>query len=181
MTIECSIEELSMMSARINLSQFVLTEARRTANELGFGWRAAVLAPTGLDEATEELRACHVIGSSFRVYAGASDDTIYDCPETNYAYRFWHDTRHVWLGADFSADAELAVASCHLAQAKTEGFGLGTIEYQLLYADTVGQTLFMAQCHRFVENQRQFALDVVDLGMDAAITGELLRSGETGS
>lgn len=175
MTVDCSIEELSMMSARINLSQFVLTMVRRTATELGFGWRATALAPSGLEQATEELRACHLIGSPFRVYAGASDDTIYDCPETNYAYRFWHDTRHVWLGADFSADAELEVASCHLAQAKGAGFGLGTIEYQLLYADTVGQTLFMAQSHRFVENQRQFAFDVVERGVDEAIEEELLR------
>lgn len=105
-----------------------------------------------------------------------SDDVIFASPVFNWAMRFWHDTRHVWLGADFSTEAELAVASCHLARAKAFGLGPGSLEYALLQADTVGQTLFVAKMHRFVVHQLQFALDCVRLSLDQAIEREVLRS-----
>jgi hypothetical protein len=159
--------------ARTRLSAFVRSEAERTANELGFEWRPADLAPMGLEMLTTELRSSHLSGLPFRVYGGFSDDTVYDTKETNLAFRFWHDTRHVWLGADFTPDAELEVASCHLAQAKAAGFERRSIEFQLLYADTAGQTLFTSQAHRFVVHQRQFALDYVRGGLDFAIEHEL--------
>jgi hypothetical protein len=86
--------------------------------------------------------------------------------------RFWHDTRHVWLGADFSTEAELEVASCHLARAKSEGLAVGSLEYSLLFADTVCQTLYVERTHRFVIHQREFALDCLTVGLDEAIARE---------
>ena len=68
--------------ARSDVSAFVRRKAAETVAELGFGWRPAELAPSGLDELTAEFRACHVSGLPMRVYRHASDDTIYDSPTT---------------------------------------------------------------------------------------------------
>src|ERR1700680_1485520 len=167
--------------ARLRLSVFVRHEALATAEELGFGWRATSLTPHGLDGLTAELRSCHATGLPFRVLKEFSDDTIFTSASTNWAMRFWHDTRHVWLGADFSPEAELDVASCPLARAKAEGLEPGSLPYALLFADTVGQTLFVARTHRFVVHQLQFALDYVRDGLDAAIEHEVMRSVAEGS
>jgi len=167
--------------ARSRLSLFVHNEAQATAQELGFGWRPAEITPQGVDGLTEEFRTCRVSGLPFRVLADFSDDTIFNSASTNHAMRFWHDTRHVWLGADFSTEAELDVASCHLARAKAEGFEPSSLEYALLQADTVGQTVYVARSHRFVTHQLQFAMDCVRLSLDQAIEREMLRSVIEGS
>jgi hypothetical protein len=155
--------------ARLRLSTFVRGEARRTANELGFGWRPATITPSGPEGLRTELQTCHKTGLPFRVLRDFSHDTIFDGPATNWAMRFWHDTRHVWLGADFGLDDEMLVASCHLARAREEGLGPGTLEYSLLFADTVGQTIYVDRTHSFVIRQLDFALDYLHMGLDAAI------------
>lgn len=161
-----------LWTARLRLSKFIRSEAKRTEAELGFGWNPASIAPSDLDSLRAEFQACHVSGLPLRVLRDFSDITIYDRPETNWAFRYMHDTRHVWLLADFSTEAELAVASCHLARAKAEGLSPGSLEYELLLADTVGQTLYMARSHRFVINQLQFALDCIRFDFDTALERE---------
>lgn len=161
-----------VLAARLALSQFVRDEARRTAGELGFGWRPAARAPSGLTELTAEFRACQASGLPLRVLRAYSTGTVYDGPSTNWAMRFVHDTRHVWLGAGFTTEDELAVASCHLARAKAEGLGPGSLAYGLLLADTVGQTLYVARTHRFVVHQLTFALDCICHDLDGAIKRE---------
>ena len=165
-----------LLAARLELSLFVRLEARRASQELGFSWRPATKAPSGLEELQTEFRACHHSGLPLRVLRDFSDETVFDSPSTNWAMRFWHDTRHVWLGADFSTEAELAVASCHLARAKTEGLGPGSLPYALLLADSVGQTLYIARAHRFVVHQLAFALDCVRYDLDTAFEREINRS-----
>ena len=173
--------EAQLRMARLRLSVFVRSEALATADELGFGWRASTVTPSGLEGLTEELRSCHVSGLPFRVLRDFSADTIFNSASTNHAMRFWHDTRHVWIGADFSTEAELEVASCHLARARAEGFGPGSLEYALLLADTVGQTLYVARTKRFVVRQRQFAIDCVRFDFDRAIEREVVRALVEGS
>ena len=163
---------VAIRSARLNLSAFVHRQALQTAEELGFGWRPARLTASGLEGLQAELRACHQTGLPFRVLEDFSDDTIFIGVTANWAMRFWHDTRHVWLSADFSTEAELEVASCHLARAKAEGLGPGTLEYAFLFADTVGQTLYLEHAHRFVVHQKDFVIDCVSLGIDEAIERE---------
>ncbi len=166
------LSDAELWTARLHLSKFIRSEARHTASELGFGWRPTPTAPSDLDALRAEFQACHASGLSLRVLRDFSDVTIYDRPATNWAFRYVHDTRHVWLSADFSTEAELAVASCHLARAKAEGLGPGSLEYALLLADTVGQTLYTARTHRFVVNQLQFALDCIRFDFDTALERE---------
>jgi len=162
-------------NAKERLSAFVRSEARTTANELGFGWRPASRGPGDLPELQAEFRACHSSGLPLRVLRGFSEMTVFDGASTNHSMRFVHDTRHVWLSADFTTEAELEVASCHLARAKSEGLVPGSLEFALLQADTVGQTLYMARTKRFVVNQLAFALDCIRLDFDAAVDREVDR------
>lgn len=163
-------------AAQLDLSQFVLSEAQRTADELGFGWRPAARAPASLSELQAEFKACLATGLPLRVLRGFSETTVFGRPATNWAMRFVHDTRHVWLGADFSTESELEVASCHLARAKAEGLAPGTLPYGLLLADTVGQTLYVGRTGRFVVHQLTFALDCLVYDFDSAVTREMERS-----
>ena len=39
-----------------------------------------------------------------------SENTIFGCPEHNYAFRAWHDWTHLTIRAEFTLDGELAVA-----------------------------------------------------------------------
>lgn len=170
-------EELQV--ARLQLSRFVRAEAGATAGELGFAWRSSDVAPVGLASLRAEFKACHASGLSFRVLR-KSENTVYDCPSTHHAMRFVHATRHVWLSADHSAEAELEVASCHLARAKAEGLESGSLAYALLMADTVGVTLYLARAERFVTNRLAFAIDCVRFDFDTAVRRELDRSCVTG-
>ena len=170
------IADAELMSARLALSRFVQREADRTAGELGFGWRPAERAPADLEELTAEFRACQASGLPLRVLRGFSENTIFDGEATNWAMRYLHDTRHVWLGADFSTEAELLVASCHLARARDAGLPVASLPYALLLADTVGQTLYVARTGRFVAHQLAFAVDCVRLEFDAAVRREVERS-----
>ena len=171
-----AISTSDLAEARCQLSCFVRSEADATADELGFGWRPARRPPTTFDELQMEFQACHASGLPVRVSRDHSDETVYDQVATNWAMRFVHDSRHVWLGADFSTESELAVASCHLARAKATGLGPGTLAYALLLADTVGQTLFVAKAHRFVVHQLDFALDCIRFDLDTAIQYEVRRT-----
>jgi len=176
---EISANELAV--GRRVLSGFVRSEARNAADELGFGWRPAARAPADLEELRTEFRACHASGLPLRVLRGFSDKTVFDSPATNWAMRYVHDTRHVWLSADFTTEAELMVASCQLARAKAEGLTPGSLAYALLLADTVGQTLYVARTGRFVVFQLDFAVDCVRHDFDEAMGREINRTLVAGS
>src|SRR5579863_3825284 len=145
-----SLTEAEVFHARRTLSRFVRYQSRLTASELGFGWHATADAPKTLTALRHEFHECHKSHRPMRVLKHFSESTIFDRPSTNWAMRFWHDTRHVWLGADFTTGSELQVAACHLAVAEHAGHGPGSLVYNLLYADTVGQTLYVAHTKRFV-------------------------------
>ncbi len=158
--------------ARLNLAKFVRHEALLATVELGFGWRASTSAPSTLADLTREFRACTISGLPLRVSSLYCDDTIYFNPEDNQAFRFLHDSRHVFLQCGFDLDGELLTASCHLARLRHEGFGPESIEFRLLYADTVGQALFAAEYQSFPTNQLRFALRCVATPLSDAISDE---------
>ncbi len=76
---------------------------------------ASRLFPTGFDVGPDapdtfvKLKARLDSGARMLVWDGASDKTIFDCPETNYAFRAWHDWLHWKLGADFTHQGERVV------------------------------------------------------------------------
>lgn len=61
---------------------------------------AAQLFPTGFDVKADAPSSIIELCKSFEsgrltVWNGASDNTIFACPETNYCFRAWHDHCHV--------------------------------------------------------------------------------------
>lgn len=88
-----------------------------------------------------------------------SENTIFACAETNYAFRAWHDWTHWILRAPFNLDGELAVAH-RQCEDITRVFGhRGTdvaLFRDLLMCEVYGQALHYATQGEFPVDQRAF-------------------------
>ncbi|MDZ7733885.1 MAG: hypothetical protein U5R31_13215 [Acidimicrobiia bacterium] len=164
-----SHDEPDVRLARINLTAWVENLAEETAAELGMAWRGSPCAPSTIEGVVEEFRAGMLTGLPVRVSNRFCETTIYVCPKDNVAFRFVHDSRHYFLRAGFETEPELLVASCHLARLQRDGYPVESVEHRLLYADTVGQALFLAETGSFVENQLRFALRCLTNPLQEAI------------
>lgn len=172
MTLLSTTAQQEVEQARANLSRWILELANETADELGVRWHEARIAPQTLDEVVHEFRAAMLTGLPVRVFNRFCDQTIYLSPADNIAFRFVHDSRHYFLRAGFETEPELLVASCHLSRLQRAGYPTGSIEHRLLEADTIGQTLFVAQTGHFVVNQLRFGLRCLNSSIDEAIAVE---------
>jgi hypothetical protein len=85
------------------------------------------------------------------VYDGGSTDTIYGDPSVNHAFRAWHDSLHLKLGADFTLIGELRVG---LEQARILGGSYGDI----VMAEVKGQIDYYNLHGCFPLNQLEFVL-----------------------
>ena len=159
--------------ARRNISRFVVAQARMRQERVGFGWRPAVMAPSNYTALTAEFKACQVSGWPMRVSDQHNEPTIYEHPNHNLIFRYWHDTSHVIHGLNFEADDELELAGHHLEALRAEGYGPHTMEHQLLHADTFGQAYFQLVTGRFVENQVRFDTNCLLFGVEEAVAQEL--------
>jgi len=54
----------------------------------------------------ESLLAHHKKTGRILVWSGASDQTIFACPQTNYDFRAWHDSKHVLYELPFTQGGE---------------------------------------------------------------------------
>lgn len=97
------------------------------------------------------------------VWSGASDRTIFGCPEHNWAFRAWHEWTHYILHADFSLDGELAVAHRQCADlARVFGHGPQVEKWQrLIMAEVYGQAAYYARTGEFPADQVAFDLDYI--------------------
>jgi hypothetical protein len=174
-----SLDLPALDRARRNVSRIVMAQARMRRERVGFGWRPADTAPSDYGALLREFAACETSGLPLRVSNRHSDATIYDCPETNLAMRFWHDTGHVLFGLSFELDDELELADHHLEAVRGEGFGPDTMEHQLLHADTFGQTFFQLCTGLFVGDQVRFDTNCTLFGVEEAVARErsALRTG----
>jgi len=57
----------------------------------------------------DELVAHYHKQARLSVWNGASDRTIFGCPETNYMFRAWHDSKHLLYDHPFTPDGERSV------------------------------------------------------------------------
>ena len=89
------------------------------------------------------------------VWDGASDRTIWGHPDVNALVRAWHDRTHVDRGLTFETGDEIRVAHAQLALID------GTAEYEVLRADTIGQTLYAARWGAFPDDQRAFVVSCI--------------------
>jgi hypothetical protein len=128
---------------------------------------ASRLFPMGFDigpdapDTLAKLKARLDSGARMLVWDGASDKTIFACPETNYAFRDWHDWLHWKLGADFTPQGERAVLLGMQAQVVSlYGGRTGPCQDVLrwcaiLEAEVIGQLEHKEDHGGFPEDQRE--------------------------
>jgi hypothetical protein len=128
---------------------------------------ASRLFPMGFDigpdapDTLAKLKARLDSGDRMLVWDGASDKTIFACPETNYAFRAWHDWLHWKLGADFTPQGERVVMLAMQAQVVSlYGGRAGASEDVLrwcaiLQAEVIGQLEHKEDHGGFPEDQRE--------------------------
>jgi hypothetical protein len=147
----------SFDAARGNLHRFVLIEASAMKQMVGFGWRGDPAAPADYRALLQAYIRSQLTGAPLPVSDEHIESTIYGDDEGNLAFRFWHDVTHVRLGRGFDLDGEIEVARAQLDVIEAAGFRPGSLEFELLHADTLGQTLCGAATGGFPADQTCFA------------------------
>lgn len=95
------------------------------------------------------------------IWCGASENTIYEDAQINYAARAWHDNCHLIGGHGFTLEGEIATWQLQDRQMLERFPGLayglqGAMIRRALYADVVGQSLYFAKHGEFPADQRNF-------------------------
>ncbi len=95
-----------------------------------------------------------------------SDNTIFGCPEHNWAFRAWHDWTHWILQAPFDLDGELAVAHRQCQDiVLIYGHGPSVQRWQhYIMAEVYGQAIYKARTGKFPADQ--VAFDLAHLGLE---------------
>ena len=118
------------------------------------GYRVSEDAPDSYDKLVAHLNA----GKPMVVYAGASEQTIYEDREVNYAFRAWHDWCHWRGGHRFNRQGEHAVyeMQCrHLVHFYDDSTRTRRW-FDILYAEIIGQQIYFEQRRQFPVDQRAF-------------------------
>lgn len=166
----------ALQSAGSNLAHFVDVQAEAMAQLAGFRWGGDAAAPNDYGSLLKAYARSRLTGRPLPVSNQFSDTTIYGTLEANLAFRFWHDLTHLRLGRSFALDDEIEVAGAHLDVLRAVGFGPGSLEFELLHADTMGQALCSAATGSFPGEQLCFARLTIESGLNTAIRAELTPS-----
>ena len=123
------------------------------------------ILPCGFDVSAEApntfeaLKAHHNATGRILVWSGASDYTIFGDREINFAFRAWHDSRHLIHNLPFTFAGESAVARIQ-AKDILAIYGLCDSFFRFvryLQCEIVGQAIFKEARGDFPENQIAFA------------------------
>ena len=150
----------NIVKARIRLSNFVREEAQETAKRVGFRFSPSADAPSTFEELKAAHTVCTLSQIDLPVYDGACENTIYTSPYHNHCFRFWHDIAHIQLDLDFSFEGEADVARYHCDRVAMV-FGVDSMEFKLMHIDTFGQLIHYDKTGKFVDNQLEFALNLL--------------------
>ena len=164
-----------LLVPRGNLGRFVLEQAERTSRDHGVTYVPSTDAPSAYPDLIIAYRKCVATSKPFPVSPAHCRRTIYTRPQLNWVFRFVHDIQHVTRSLTFTTADELEMGMYHLEALRAAGYRPETYEHQLLHADTIGQTYCQAFIGRFPYDQRQFAYDCLDFGVEAAIELEARR------
>lgn len=127
------------------------------ADKTARGVRIADIAPQTYEEVIYQIETHGVIV----VWSGASQHTIFGDPETNYAFRAWHDWCH-WCGkSDFSPSGETAAAYMQREQLiALYGDTPRTRRWcKIIEAEIIGQIRYREQHGEFPIDQYAFVVD----------------------
>lgn len=164
------IEDLT--SARAEVSDFVRYQAAAARDRVGFWYSPDPLAPGTFEELLDAFCKSTLSHRPLPVSSLHCEGTIYDEPEDNIRFRFWHDTEHVRMGLSFNPADELVVAHQHLSDARDYGMSPSGLAYRLLQADTVANIEASVALGRFPSSGLAFALDCLNEGPEEAIRAQ---------
>lgn len=165
-----SLPERRLERARLRLSELVVSQAEACAVRVGFGWEPSPDAPDTFDKLRGEFSSSADTGRPLRVATVNVEPSIFTGPEINTAMRFWHDVTHIEENQHFDFDGEMAVAQIHLDALVASGEEEGSVAWQLLRADTVGQNMvFTMTGGGFVPDQLAFARSALRSGLPFAV------------
>lgn len=83
------------------------------------------------------------------VWSGASENTIWNTPQSNWLFRAWHDFTHIKGLYEFNNEGEASTALYQMSQS-------GTILARLIDIEVNGQLEYFNKYGRFPENQIEF-------------------------
>jgi hypothetical protein len=166
---------MAAYEARLVLSRFVREQAARARSELGFGWIGTDPAPSSYQQLRGAFVQSERTGEPLPISNLFSDSTTFVTPGDNVAFRFWHDVSHVRRGLSFELGDELELAQWHLDQLERAGYGPGTLPYDLLTADLVGQLLLNALIGRLPFDQAAFVETCEQVGLVRGLIEEIRR------
>ncbi|NEW35805.1 hypothetical protein GV791_25025 [Nocardia cyriacigeorgica] len=160
---------------RAELTRFVREQAERTRDELGFGWIGVATAPSTYQQLRAAFARSTETGDPLPVSSLFCESTIYEAPDDNVRFRYYHDVHHVRLGLSFNLDDELELAQWHLDELSLAGFGKGSLPYELMTADLVGQIFLMGVIGRFPLDQGRFVATCHEAGLVSGLLAEIRR------
>lgn len=119
------------------------------------GWTASDDAPGDYETLAERVAR----DGRVTVWTGASENTIFDDVETNWAFRAWHDAAHLAHGLPFTVEGETATAYVQAAHLIGEyGDDDDVVEMvALLLCEVVGQAERFARYGEFPADQMAYA------------------------
>jgi hypothetical protein len=148
------------------LALFVVEQAEKTRAELGFGWEPHPEAPSTYLDLCEAFQRSQLHGVPLPV-SSLHNESVITTPEANLAMRFWHDVNYVLRGLSFNLVDELELALWHLDRLTIDGgFPELGLEWQLLWADTIGQKYLLGIAGSFPLDQHRFIYGCIEEGFD---------------
>jgi len=162
----------------------MVRHATRRANPLSVAFNVAIMhitskvLPCGFDVSAKapkdylSLMAHYVKTGRIAVWNGASDKTIFDDSEVNYAFRAWHDSKHVTGKLPFTKAGECGALKRQKADVRALYDG-ETADYfcRLLEAEIYGQFCYQEKHGGFPVDQIGFARAYLD-NHAAALLGD---------
>lgn len=148
-----------------NLSLFMFRKAEQIYRHTGISYDVVTAGqcPENGKQIKAVFEQCRKACKPFPVYDGGSENTIYDSPAANHAFRFWHDYLHYAHNLTIKAADELKAAELH-REGVAAVFGADSLEARIMFADVAGQVLYYANTGKFVDNQRGFIFQCVTEG-----------------
>lgn len=133
-----------------------------SARYFPLGFDVSDNAPSSLEALTKHVNAT----GRMLVWSGASDRTIFACPETNHAFRAWHDLHHYRLQAPFNELGELQV--CRAQKADLWALYGDTTPYwefsAIVFAEVIGQLRHEQKWGVFPADQMAFTRSWLAVG-----------------
>ena len=154
-----AVGEPREVTAGRNLGVFIMRTAAALIDATGVYPVAVSDAPNNYGELLQAAAGWqYALGDvTLPVWNGASDTSIYGSDTANHAFRYWHDMGHIAHHCSFTPEDETRLQYDHHLPIIADHFGIGSLEYGLYYADTVGQIEYVVENGRFPADQAAFA------------------------